>query len=426
MLNIKLFRENPEIIKNDLKKRKYKDREKVVDEIIKLDLKFRELKNKTDEIKHSRNLISKEISKAKKEGKNPKDLFVKAKEIPKLLEKNDEKVKELQIKIKKHLLKIPNILHDKVPIGDSDEDNKVIRKFGKPIVPKFELIPHGEFAEKLCGADFDNSRKIAGAGFYFLTGDLALLNQAIIRFAVDLLVKKGYTYVEPPLMMRREPYSGCVDLTDFENVMYKIEGEDLYMIATSEHPLISRFMNEVILEKTLPMKFVGYSMCFRKEIGSAGVDTKGFFRTHQFNKVEQIIFCKPEESWKLFEETQKNSEELFAALELPFRVVDVCSGDIGMIAARKHDIEVWLPRQKKYREVTSCSNCLDYQTRRLNIRYFDKAGNKVIPHTLNNTGVATSRALVAILENYQNEDGTLTIPKVLQKYMGKKIIKCKK
>ncbi len=424
MLDIKLFRENPEIIKESLKKRNEEHKIELVDDIIKKDLELRELKKQGDELKHKRNEISREIALLKKSGKDVKKLLKEAKEIPKKIESIDERIKELHGQIKQALMRIPNIIDKNTPYGKTEEDSKVIKIVGQPKKFDFKLKSHGEIAELIGGADFKRSAKVSGAGFYYMTGDLALLNQALIRFAVDYLVKKGYTYVEPPLMIRRKPYSGVVDLNDFENVMYKIENEDLYMIATSEHPLVSRFMDEVILEKDLPMKFVGYSMCFRKEIGSHGVDTRGFFRTHQFNKVEQVIFCKPENSWKYFEELQKNSEELFKLLGIPFRVVDICSGELGMIASRKYDIEAWMPKQQKYREVTSCSNCLDYQARRLNIRYFDKDGNKIVPHTLNNTAIATSRALVAILENYQRKDGSIEIPKVLQKYMnGKKEIK---
>jgi seryl-tRNA synthetase len=425
MLDIKLFRENPEIIKDSLERRNEKNKIKLVDEIIKWDKEIRDLKRQADKLKHSRNEISKEIALLKKAGKDAKKTLAKAKSIPKEIEKKDKEIKSLQDKIMESLFKIPNLLDKRVPLGNSDKDDKVVRFSGKPKAVDFELKSHGEMAELLGGADFKRASKVSGTGFYYMLGDLALLNQALIRFGVDLLIKRGFLYVEPPLMIRKKPYSGVVDLNDFENVMYKIEGDDLYLIATAEHPLVSRFMDEVILEKDLPMKFVGYSMSFRREIGSHGVDTRGFFRTHQFNKVEQVIFCEPKDSWKFFEELQKNSEDLFKELGIPFRVVEICSGELGMIATRKYDIEAWMPRQGGYREVTSCSNCLDYQARILNIRYFFKKGNKVVPHTLNNTGIATSRALVAILENYQKKDGSLEIPKVLQKYMGKKILKPK-
>jgi len=315
-------------------------------------------------------------------------------------------------------MRIPNLTNESVPDGKSDDDNKVERKFGKEIVLEFEPKHHGELAEMLGLANFKAASKVAGAGFYYLKGDLALLNQALIRYGVDVLVSRGFTYVEPPLMMRKQPYEGVVDLSDFQDVMYKIEGEDAYLIATSEHPLVAQFMGEVINEADLPIKLVGYSMCFRKEIGSHGVDTRGLFRTHQFNKIEQIIICKPEDSWKYFEEIEANSEFLFRSLGIPIRVANIASAELSIMASKRYDIEAWMAKQKAYKEVTSCSNCLDYQARRLGIRYFDADGNRVIPHTLNNTGIATSRALVAILENFQNKDGSVSIPKVLQKYMG--------
>ncbi len=422
MLDINFIRENPKVVKDSIKKRFMKATQ--VDKVIDLDKKLRQLKQDGDKLKHSRNLISREIAIAKKAGKDASSLLKKAASIPKKIAKFDEKIKQLELEIKILMLGIPNITHESVPIGESDDDNVEVKKFGKPKKVEDWLKPHGEFAESLGIADFSRSAKISGAGFYFLKGDLALLNQALIRFAVDTLVKKGYTYIEPPLMLRREAYEGVVDLKDFEEVMYKIEGEDTFLIATAEHPMVAQFIGEVLQEKELPIKLVGYSMSFRREIGSHGVDTRGVFRTHQFNKVEQIIVCKPEDSWKYFEEIEKNTEELFKALKLPIRVMNIASKELSIMATKRFDIEAWMPRQNEYKEVTSCSNCLDYQARRLNIRYFDKKGVRVFPHTLNNTAIATSRALVAILENYQNKDGSLTIPTVLVPYMGgKKVIK---
>ncbi|MBW2988439.1 serine--tRNA ligase [Candidatus Woesearchaeota archaeon] len=424
MLDINLFRENPKLIRESIKKRYMHDTLPLVDEVIKLDKEWRQLKQEADELKHHRNEISREIAKAKKEGKSVDKLLKEASKIPKRIALLDNKIRALQEEIRKRLMRIPNLIDDSVPIGEGEESNEVVKTVGKPTEKGDWLKHHGQLAEQLGIADFSRSTKISGAGFYFLKGPLALLNMALIRFAIDFLIKRGFVYTEPPLMMRRAPYEGVVSLDDFETMMYKIEGEDAFLIATSEHPLVAQFMNEVLQEKQLPIKLVGYSMCFRKEIGSHGVDTKGLFRTHQFNKVEQIVICKPEQSWKFFKEIQENSEEMFKQLGIPFRVVNTASGELSIIAAKRFDIEAWMPRQKTYREVTSCSNCLDYQARRLNIRYFDKEGKRVFPHTLNNTGIATSRAMVAILENYQNRDGSVTIPKVLQKYMhGLKVIK---
>jgi len=418
MLDIKLLRENPEIIKNDLKKRKDIKRIKLVDEAIKLDSDWRKLKFSEDDLRKQRNFLSKDINKAKKEGKDIKPILEKAKKVPDEIKKSEEKRKKLEEKIVKILRKLPNIMHESVPYGKDDTENIEIKKWGKIIKKNFDLLSHQDVAENLGVADFDRSAKISGAGFYFLKGDLALLNQAIIRLATENLVKKGYTYTEPPLMLNKEAYETGVSLEDFENMMYKIEGEEKYMIATAEHPLLAQFMDETLKEEDLPIKLVGYSMCFRREIGSRGIDTKGFFRTHQFNKVEQVIICKPEDSWKLHEELQKNAEELMQLLELPYHVVNICTGDLGNFAAKKYDIEVWMPRQNEYKETGSNSNYTDYQARRANIKYHKNADNsRPFVHTLNNTALATSRILVAILENYQNKDGSITIPKALRPYM---------
>jgi len=423
MLSIKFIRENSDLVKKSLEKRKDDEKIKWVDDLLNVDEKWRSLKQEVDELRHKRNVVTEEIMKLKKENKDASEKIKEAKEIPekiKQLEKELEKVEKKKIFF---LMRIPNILHDSVPYGKDDSENVEIKKVGKVPKIKFDLKPHGELAEELGIVDFKRAAKIAGSGFNYLKGELALLDLALQRFAIDFLVKKGYKLVYPPFMMNRKAYEGVTDLADFENVMYKIEDEDLYMIATSEHPVGAMLMDEVISENKLPLKFCAISACFRKEIGSHGVDTRGLFRMHQFNKIEQFIFCKPEDSWKLHEELQKNSEEMFKQLGIPFRVVNICTGDIGIIAAKKYDIEAWFPRSKKYMEVTSCSNCTDYQANRLNIRYEVKTGERYHVHTLNNTGIATSRAMVAILENYQQKDGSIKIPKVLQKYMyGKKFI----
>lgn len=422
MLDINLIREKPETIKENLKKKFQEDKIKLVDEILEKDKKWKELKKKSDDLRAQRNKLSLAINTAKKEGKDAKKLIQEAAAIPEKIKKTDEDKIKLENEIKKILSLLPNIIHETVPIGKDTNDNKVIKTFGKPAKPKFELKNHGELLEKLGQADFDSSSRIAGTGFYFIKDKIAWLNQALIHYSVDFLQKKGYTYVEPPLMMRRKPYEGVVEMADFQNMMYKIENEDLYLIATSEHPLIAQFMNTNIPEEQLPIKLVGYSMCFRKEIGAHGVDTKGLFRTHQFNKVEQVIICKPEDSWKYFEELLKNTEEMFQSLEMPYQLLEMCSGDIGNIKAKQIDLELWMPKQGKYQEVTSLSNCTDYQARQLGIKSIDKKTNKKILHTLNNTAIATSRALVGIIENFQQADGTILIPKALHKYTGFKSI----
>ncbi|MFC1647848.1 serine--tRNA ligase [Nanoarchaeota archaeon] len=424
MLDINFIRENPGMVRKSLEKRK--DLEKIawLDDLLKIDEKWRKLKQDVDNLRHERNKLSQEVNQLMKQGKKKDAALVikKAKAIPAQIEAAEKKMLSLRMKIDNYLMRLPNILHDSVPFGKDDSDNKEIRVWGKKPKFDFKLKAHGELAEELGIADFKQASEVSGAGFHYMIGDLALLNNALAQFAIDFLVKKGFKLVIPPLALRRKPYEGVTDLADFENVMYKIEGEDLYLIATSEHPIGAYMMGKVLTEKDMPVAYVGYSPNFRKEIGSHGVDTKGLFRTHQFWKVEQFIFCKPEDSWEWIDKLVKNSEELFKALELPYRVVNICTGDIGSVAAKKYDVEAWMPRQNAYKEVVSCSNCTDYQARRLNIKYEAKDGTRKFVHTLNSTAIATSRALVAILENNQNKDGSINIPKVLQKYMGKKKI----
>jgi seryl-tRNA synthetase len=427
MLDIKFIRENPAIIKNDLKKRKDKEKLKWIDDLLKKDKEYRELLKKSEDLRHKRNKLTKEINQLKKDGKDASKVIRQAKEIPDKIKQIEIKQEELRKMIRNYLMRIPNITHESVPYGKDETENTEIRRVGKPKKFNFELINHGELAEKLEIADFKKATQVAGAGFYYMMGELALLNQAISQFAIDFMIKKGYKFIIPPLMLNRKAYEGVTDLEDFKNVMYKIEDEDLYMIATAEHPIAALYMNEVIQEEKLPVKIVGWSPCFRKEIGSHGVDTRGLFRVHQFWKVEQFIFCKPEDSWKHHEELLKNSEEMFKILGLPYRIVNICTGDIGIIAAKKYDLEVWMPRQDAYKEACSCSNCTDYQARRLHIKYGQRGSKDLkLVHTLNNTAIATSRAMVAILENFQNKDGSVDIPKVLQPYMsGIKKIKAK-
>jgi seryl-tRNA synthetase len=415
MLDIKVFRETPDLIRKDLEKRKDPEKLGWVDKVIEYDREYRKALAEAEELRKSRNRASEEINQLKKAGKDATAKIAEMKQIPQRIKDCEERLSELSGKITYYRMRIPNILHDSVPFGEGSEDNEVVRTFGTITKPEFELKVHSDIIEALGGGNFKKATEVSGAGFYYLMGDIALLDQAVQQFAIKLLSKKGYTLVEPPFLLGRKAYEGVTDLADFENVMYKIEGSDLYLIATSEHPICALFMDENIDESKLPIKLMGTSACFRKEIGSHGVDSRGIFRVHQFTKIEQFIFCKPEDSWKYHEELIKNAEEIFRKLEIPYRVVNICTGDIGTVAAKKYDIEAWYPREQEYKEVVSCSNCTAYQAVRMNIR-----SGKEYVHTLNSTAVATGRALRAIIENFQNPDGTVRIPKALQPYMGRR------
>ena len=417
MLPIKLFRESPDVIREDLKKRGSLEELNHVDDVITLDTKNRTLQFELDKLRHEKNELSLEFNKLKKAGEDTDDVLKKVKELPERVKKLEEEKTVIEGKIRTLLMKLPNILHSSVPVGKDGTENVTVKTWGVPRKTDFDIKLHSKIAEDIGGADFERAVKIAGSGQYFLTGTLAELDLALQRFALDQLLKKGYQLVIPPHMMNRQAYEGVTALGEFETVMYKIQDHDEYLIATSEHPLTARFMNEVIPAKSLPMKFIGISPCYRREVGSHGLDTRGLFRVHQFTKIEQIIICKPEDSWKFHEELQQNAEEIFQALKLPFRVVNICTGDIGIVAAKKYDIEAWMPRENDWKEVTSCSNCTAYQSVRLNIRY-EQDNKREHVHTLNATAIATARALRAILENYQEKDGSVTIPAVLQPYMG--------
>ena len=421
MLDIKFIRENPETVRKDLEKRNDKEKIEWLEDLLKSDVEYRKLLQENQTLRQRRNQITDEINKLKKQGEDIKDKIQEAKELPAKIKQSDERIEELKSKIDYYLMRLPNILHESVPIGKDANDNVVVKTWGEKPKFSFELKPHGELLQELGLANFEKASEVSGHGFYYLIGDIARLELALVNFAVDFLTKKDYVLVEPPLMLRRKPYEGVTDLKDFETMMYKIEDEDLLLIATSEHPIAAMLMNETYDEKQLPLKFAGLSPCFRKELGSHSIDTRGLFRVHHFNKVEQFIFCKSEDSWKFHEELLKNGEEIFQKLKLPYRVVNICTGDIGTVAAKKYDIEAWFPRENLYREVISCSNCTSYQATRLNIKY-RKGEEKEFVHTLNSTAVATGRAIRAIVENYQQKDGTIKVPTVLQKYMGKKVI----
>jgi seryl-tRNA synthetase len=418
VLDIRLVREHPELIRKDLEKRNAKEKAKLLEDVIRWDKEWRAALAEADALKRRRNEITREIAATKKAGKATERLRKEAATLPKKIDALDAKTDELSRRMRDGLLRLPNLLHESVPVGKDETQNVEIARWGTPRSADFELKSHGELVESMRLADFERARKIAGAGFLFLLGDLVRLDQALLAFGMDYMLKQGFTAVFPPYMMRREAYEGVTDLADFENVMYKIEGEDLYLIATSEHPMGAMFMDEIVEESRLPITLTGTSACFRREIGGHGVDTKGLFRMHQFNKIEQFVFCRPEDSWTWHEKLRANGEAIYRALEIPYRVVNVCTGDIGTVAAKKYDIEAWFPRQNQYREVISCSNCTDYQARRLNIRAGKVGGEKFLPHTLNSSAMATSRGLVAILENYQQRDGTVAVPKVLRPYLG--------
>ncbi len=428
MIDIKLIRENPELVKENIKKRFQNYKLPLVDKVKKFDEEWRETKYKADKLRAERNKISELINQARKskDEKKAKELIKKAKEIPEEIEKSEEKEKEAYEEIRKILSSIPNIISKRVPLGKDASKNVVEKTFGKPRKFSFPVKSHVEIAESLGVADFESSAKSSGTGFYYIEGDLALMNQALIRFAIDKMVKKGYRYVETPLMLKNEVINKVTDLNDQEIMIYRIKNDNISLIGTSEHSLIGRFVDKEINEKMLPVKHTSYSMCFRKEIGSHGIDEKGFFRTHQFNKVEMIVICLPKDSEKFFEEIKGITIEIFKELKLPIRVLRICSGDLGDLKYEQVDIEVYSPRKKDYFEVGSCSNLTEAQARKLGITTRVK-GERITPHTLNNTAIATSRALVGILENNQQKDGSVKIPKVLQKYMnGKKVIKKEK
>ena len=420
MLDIKLIRENPEVIKSNLAKRGNPENIKMLDELVVIDRKWRQNLTKLNDLRHERKLITTEIAALKKTGREPSDRVEKAKSVDSEITTIEKEVAKEEEKTRDYLMRLPNLLDETVPVGKDENDNVQIRTWGA--IPKFNfpVKNHIDLGLNLDVIDLERAGKVTGSRFFYLKKQGVLLDMALMSFAMQEMTKKGYTPIEPPYLMRREPYEGVTALSDFGDMLYKIENEDLYLIATSEHPMAAMYMNEVLKEEDLPLKLAGVSACFRKEAGAHGKDTRGIFRTHQFNKIEQFVFCKPEDSGQLHEEILHNAEELVQKLGLPYRIVNVCTGDIGTVAAKKYDIEAWMPAQNAYREIVSCSNCTDYQARRLNIRYREKEGapTKGFTHTLNSTAIATGRTIVAILENYQQEDGSIIVPKVLRKYMG--------
>ncbi len=419
MLDMKFIRENPDVVKENIRKKYQEHKVELVDDLLKKDEEKRLLKTQAQKLRHKRNELSESINRAKKNNEDATDLLEEAKILPGEIKGLDEKIEKLESEIKEILFVIPNIIHSSVPVGKDDSENVEREKIGEPREFDFDVKSHVELAEELGIADFETSSATSGKGFYFLKGDLALLNMALINFSRDFMVEEGFNYVEPPLMIRKNILQGVYSNEEIAEMSYKVEDEDLYLIATSEHPLIGMFIDKTLNHRDLPVKITGYSACFRKEIGSHGIDEKGLFRTHQFHKQEMIVICEPEESYKFYDEMMRLSKEVFKKLEIPIRELECCSGDLGDLKAKSADLEAWSPRQQKYFEITSLTNMEAAQARRLNIK-IDKGGERYFAHTLNNTVIATSRALVAILENFQNKDGSVDIPKVLHPYMGGK------
>jgi len=419
VIDVDLLRNAPAQVEENLRRRRNPAYLELFAEARARDAEWRKCLAEADALRRQRNELSRRIAEARRSGSPAPEIEAEAKAIPDALDRIAAREEELRRETDRLLRRLPNLLDPSVPYGKDDSENVVVATWGEPKDGAPHLQSHGEVLERLGMAEFDRAHRVSGAGFYYLKGPIVLLDLALQRFALDLLLTRGFTPVAPPFLLREAPYEDVTDLADFKNVMYKIDGEDLFLIATSEHPLAALYRGEILDEDDLPIRLAGISTNFRKEIGGHGVDQKGVFRVHQFQKIEQFVFCRPDDSPALHEELRANAEEVFRRLEVPYRVVNVCTGDVGTVAAKKYDIEAWFPRQRAYREVVSCSNCTDYQARRLRIR-MGKAGRpgKVVPHTLNSTAVATSRALAVILEQYQNEDGSITVPRVLRPYLG--------
>ncbi|KIR02377.1 Seryl-tRNA synthetase [Lachnospiraceae bacterium TWA4] len=421
MLDLKFVRENPDIVKQNIKN-KFQDRKlPLVDEVIALDAQNRKTQQEADDLRAKRNKISKEIGKLMGQGKKEEAEEIKKQvtEASSHLAELEEKETELQEKIKKIMMTIPNIIDPSVPIGKDDSENVEVQKYGEPVVPDFEIPYHTEIMEKLNGIDLDSARKVAGNGFYYLMGDIARLHSAVISYARDFMIDRGFTYCIPPFMIRSDVVTGVMSFDEMEAMMYKIEGEDLYLIGTSEHSMIGKFIDTIIPEEKLPQTLTSYSPCFRKEKGAHGIEERGVYRIHQFEKQEMIVVCKPEESPMWFDKLWQNTVDLFRSLDIPVRTLECCSGDLADLKVKSVDVEAWSPRQKKYFEVGSCSNLSDAQARRLKIRVKAKDG-KYFAHTLNNTVVAPPRMLIAFLENNLQADGTIRVPEALRPYMGGK------
>ncbi|MBO5375110.1 MAG: serine--tRNA ligase [Clostridia bacterium] len=423
MIDLKFLRENPDVVKQNIKNKFQDSKLPLVDEVIELDKQYRAFKQEADTLRADRNKLSKQIGALMAQGKRDEANEVKAQVSAAATRLNELEglEEEYAEKIKKIMMVIPNIIDPSVPIGKDDSENVEVQRYGEPAVPDFEIPYHTEIMEKLSGIDLDSARKVAGNGFYYLMGDIARLHSAIISYARDFMIDRGFTYCVPPFMIRSEVVTGVMSFAEMEAMMYKIEGEDLYLIGTSEHSMIGKFIDTIIPEENLPQTLTSYSPCFRKEKGAHGIEERGVYRIHQFEKQEMIVVCKPEQSPMWFDKLWQNTVDLFRTLDIPVRTLECCSGDLADLKVKSIDVEAWSPRQKKYFEVGSCSNLGDAQARRLKIRVNAKDG-KYFAHTLNNTVVAPPRMLIAFLENNMNEDGSINIPKVLQPYMGGKTI----
>lgn len=419
MIDIKFLRENPDIVKQNIKNKFQDEKLPLVDEVIELDEKSRSVKCKGDELRAQRNSLSDQIGNLMRNGQKEEAESVKeqVKEINQKLVENEKLEEEYAGKIKKIMMQIPNIIHESVPIGKDDSENVENEKFGEPVVPSYEIPYHTDIMESLDGIDLDSARRVAGNGFYYLMGNIARLHSAILSYARDFMINKGFTYCIPPYMIRSDVVDGVMSFKEMDEMMYKIEGEDLYLIGTSEHSMIGKFKGQLLNKENMPYTMTSYSPCFRKEKGSHGIEERGVYRIHQFEKQEMIVVCEPEDSWNWYDKLWRYTVELFRSMEIPVRTLECCSGDLADLKAKSCDVEAWSPRQKKYFEVGSCSNLTDAQARRLGIRIKGEKGN-YYAHTLNNTVVAPPRMLIAFLENHYQEDGSITIPEVLWPYMG--------
>ncbi len=422
MIDIRFLRENPEAVKENIKKKFQEAKLPLVDEVIELDAEYRKALQRKESLQADKNKASKEIGGFMAKGMKDEAEAAKAKvkEYSEELAKLDKEVPEMAERIKTIMMTIPNIIDPSVPIGKDDSENVEIERFGEPVVPDFEVPYHSDIMEKLNGIDLDSARKVAGNGFYYLMGDIARLHSAVISYARDFMIDRGFTYCIPPFMIRSNVVTGVMSFAEMDAMMYKIEGEDLYLIGTSEHSMIGKFIDTIVEEDTLPHTLTSYSPCFRKEKGAHGIEERGVYRIHQFEKQEMIVVCKPEDSAEWFNKLWKNTVDLFRSMDIPVRTIECCSGDLADLKVKSFDVEAWSPRQKKYFEVGSCSNLGDAQARRLGIRVKTKDGSKYFAHTLNNTVVAPPRMLIAFLENNLNEDGSVNIPEVLRPYMGGK------
>ena len=420
MLDIKFVRNNPEIVKENIRKKFQDEKLPMVDEVIAMDAEIRAAKTRGDELRNNRNVVSKQIGALMKEGKKAEAEEVKKKvtEMADELASLEAREEVLAAEIKKRMMVIPNIIDPSVPVGKDDSENVEIERFGEPVVPSFEVPYHVDIMEKLSGIDLDAARRTSGNGFYYLKGDIARLHSSILSYARDFMIGKGFTYFIPPFMIHGDVVKGVMSFSEMENMMYKIEGEDLYLIGTSEHSMVGRFIDQVLEKSELPQTLTSYSPCFRKEVGAHGIEERGVYRIHQFEKQEMVVICEPEESKAWFDKLWSYTVEFFRTLDIPVRTLECCSGDLADLKVKSLDVEAWSPRQQKYFEVGSCSNLGDAQARRLGIRVRDKENGNYYPHTLNNTVVAPPRMLIAFLENNLREDGSVAIPKALQPYMG--------